>query len=327
MPEVTVLMSVYNGEKYLKKAIESILCQTFTDFEFLIVNDGSTDATSDVVLSYADARIHLVTNETNIGLTRALNKGIELAQGKYIARQDADDVSLPTRLEKEVLFLDQYKEVYLVGSAFQVINKKGEVLTTVPVLTENSEIQHALPQANQFCHGTIMLRKSIATSVGLYRPEFAAAQDYDLWLRISERSAVANISEPLYQWRLTANSISGARRIQQAYYDFLARELARERRHFGQDRLQKSPHHPNERIHPEFRPYFRLDKNRVIQDYVHWGYLLRRNKDYAEAFSFLKQGLFLSPFHLKVWEQLGKLLMRRLLPECLLRALTHQFMA
>ena len=326
MPEVTVLMSVYNGEKYLKKAIESILCQTFTDFEFLIVNDGSTDATSDIVLSYADARIHFVRNEKNIGLARALNKGIKLAQGKSIARQDADDVSLPTRLEKEVLFLDQHKDVYLLGSAFQVINKKGEMLTTVPVLTGNSEIQPALLQANQFCHGTIMFRKSIATSVGLYRPEFATAQDYDFWLRISERYAVANISEPLYQWRLTTNSISGARRIQQGYYDFLARELARERRHLGQDRLQKSSHHPDEQIHTEFRPYFRLDKTRVIQDYVHWGYLLRRNKDYAEAFGFLKQGLLLSPFHLKVWEQLGKLFLCRLLPERLLHALTHQVM-
>src|SRR3990170_6306785 len=103
-PEITVLMSVYNGERFLREAIESILNQTYRDFEFLIINDGSTDSSREIILSYNDPRIRLIDNELNIGLTRSLNKGLRLARGKYIARQDADDISFRKRLEKQVAF-------------------------------------------------------------------------------------------------------------------------------------------------------------------------------------------------------------------------------
>ncbi len=115
-PRVTVLMSVYNGEKYLREAIDSILNQTFKDFEFLIIDDGSTDSSADIIRSYTDFRIRLIQNEKNIGLTRSLNKGLKLAKGEYIARMDVDDISLPIRFEKQVSFLDKYEDVKLVGS-------------------------------------------------------------------------------------------------------------------------------------------------------------------------------------------------------------------
>jgi len=126
-PEVTVLMSVYNGEKYLREAIDSILNQTFTDFEFLIVNDGSTDRTAEILRSYDDPRIIIINNEKNIGLTKSLNIGLRMAKGEYIARMDADDVSMPERLQKQIELLNQKKNTGLVGTYYTIINEKGKV--------------------------------------------------------------------------------------------------------------------------------------------------------------------------------------------------------
>ncbi|NHJ46179.1 MAG: glycosyltransferase family 2 protein, partial [Asgard group archaeon] len=119
--KVTVLMSVFNGEKYLREAIDSVLHQTFTDFEFLIINDGSTDNSVEIINSYDDERIHLVHNEQNIGLAASLNKGINLARGEYIARMDCDDINHQTRLEKQVKFMDKNPDIGLLSSANRFI--------------------------------------------------------------------------------------------------------------------------------------------------------------------------------------------------------------
>ena len=115
-PLVTVLMAVYNGEKYLREAIESILDQTYTNFEFLIINDGSSDRTEEIILSYNDKRIRYIKNEQNLKLIASLNKGLDLAKGEFIARMDADDISLPERLEKQINFLEKHPEIGLLGS-------------------------------------------------------------------------------------------------------------------------------------------------------------------------------------------------------------------
>ena len=128
MPEITVLMPVYNGEKYLRPAIESILNQTFSDFEFLIINDGSTDNSESIILSYKDERIRYVKNENNLKLIKTLNKGIDLARGKYIARMDADDISLPTRLEREIEYMESHPECGLVSVFPYVMSESGKIL-------------------------------------------------------------------------------------------------------------------------------------------------------------------------------------------------------
>ncbi len=127
-PKVSVIMSVYNGDKYLREAIESILNQTFTDFEFIIVNDGSTDNSLEIIESYDDERIKTINNKKNIGLTKSLNKALKFAKGKYIARQDADDVSLPNRFEKQVEYLDSHPEVALVGTSVYLIDENGKII-------------------------------------------------------------------------------------------------------------------------------------------------------------------------------------------------------
>ena len=247
-PKVTVLMSVYNGEKYLPGTIESILNQTFTDFEFIIINDGSTDGTTRILESCSDPRIIIINNQKNVGLTKSLNKGLKIARGEYIARQDASDVSMPRRLEKEVDFLEKHKSTGLIGSSFQLISESGEPLAIQEVLTGNDEIKRALLEGNQFSHGSVMFRKEYVENVGGYREEIRFAQDYDLWLRISEKYDVANIAEPLYKWRVSLDGISIARKDEQDRYADFIRELAGERRNRGKDKLQTSDKEEIKRI-------------------------------------------------------------------------------
>lgn len=225
---VSILMSVYNGEKYLKQAVDSILGQTFGDFEFIVVDDASTDGTAAVLDSYADVRIVRVKNAERTGLANSLNKGLSIAQGEYIARQDADDFSLPNRLEHEVKFLDEHPDIGLVGTAcFQFSDSgMGEGLCKMP--TDDQEIQYELLMRNCFIHGSVMARRSILHQVSGYNGEFLAAQDYDLWLRLAEVTRLANLPEPLYRWR-RGNGLK-TRRFRWEKYSLRAVEAALERR-------------------------------------------------------------------------------------------------
>lgn len=215
-------MPVYNKEKYLSKSIESILGQTFEDFEFLIVNDGSTDRTSEILCKYKDPRIRIIENYENIGLTKSLNRGLEIATGEYVARQDADDISDSSRIEKQVRAFEEDKTLGLVGSFFNIIDEGGRILRTVIVPMEDRDIRRWILDHNPFCHGSTMFRKEAIQKVGGYRAYFKYAQDYDLWLRISEHYRVGNIGEVLYFWRKEKNSISGEKHFEQYQYAMLA---------------------------------------------------------------------------------------------------------
>lgn len=196
---VTVLMSVYNGRKFLKEAIDSILQQTFTDFEFLIIDDGSSDGSVDIITSYHDNRIRLIRNQENLGLTKSLNKGITLAQGKYIARMDADDISASLRLEKQVEFMGTHTEVGVCGSWFSFIDAP-EVITKRP--TNHYAIKINFLRTNPIGHPTAIIRKSILEKFDLrYDANMKTSQDYDLWERMSCVSKLANIPEVLLFYR------------------------------------------------------------------------------------------------------------------------------
>ena len=206
--KATVLMSVFNGEKYLKEAIESILGQTFSDFEFLIINDGSTDSSKEIILSYNDPRIRYVENEKNIGLTKSLNKGLALAQGEYIARMDADDVSLPERLEKQVNFLDSQKDIVLAGSHSDFINEDGKVFKTNKRTYTKEELYYNLTFGNVFPHSSAMFRKKEILDMGGYDDFFKQAQDHELWFRVSRRFAIGMVEHILVRWRESKENIS-----------------------------------------------------------------------------------------------------------------------
>lgn len=214
-PRVSVLMSVYNGARYLREAMDSILNQTFTDFEFIVVDDGSTDETPAILDSYADPRVVRLHNETNIGLTRSLNRGLAVAKGEYVARQDADDVSLPERLQKQVAFLDAHPKVAAVGTAYIEVPVDGGPERLMVMPTASQAIREQLFYTHCFCHGSVMLRRNAMVVVGGYDENFQAAQDRDLWLRLAERFDLANLDEPLYRLRMSAGSVTGSMRARQ----------------------------------------------------------------------------------------------------------------
>jgi glycosyltransferase involved in cell wall biosynthesis len=219
-PEVTVLMSVYNGETYLHEAIESILNQTFSNFEFIIINDASTDNSIQIIQHYQDKRIKLIHNQKNLGLTKSLNKGLKLAKGKYIARMDADDISLPERLEKQVNFMNNRPEIGICGTWFQFSSENK--IKRHP--TTHKEILTALFDNNAIGHPTSMLRKSILTDFNLcYNETFLAAQDYELWVRGAKVTQLANISEVLVFYRSHKEQVSNRKKNAQKNYAFDAK--------------------------------------------------------------------------------------------------------
>ena len=296
-PKVTVLMPVYNGEKYLHEAIKSILNQTFMDFEFIIIHDPSTDRTAEILQSYHDPRIKIINNEKNIGLTRSLNKGLKIARGEYIARMDADDVSIPERLEKEVNFLNQNRNIGLVGTYYLLINENGNVLHAVRPLTDDRELKEKLFIENQFGHGSVMFRRECIEKVGFYREEIEPAEDHDLWLRIAEFFEVANIPEFLYKWRLNFNSVSVARKKQQEKYALLAIELAKERKQFGKDRLQTRSRQEIDSFSDNLiqKPASQSRKE-IAQSYYFWGTILLGGNDYRGALKLLLKSFISDPF-------------------------------
>ena len=199
--KVTILMPVYNGEAYLRTAIDSILTQTYPDFEFLIIDDGSTDNSSEIIRSYQDERIRYISNSENLGINKTLNKGIRLAKGKYIARMDSDDISLPHRIAKQVEFMDTNINVAICGSWVQTYGNNNS-LWKYPVSDE--EIRCNLLFESALAHPSIIMRRSIFSDGSNFYNEsshFRKAQDYELWTRVSKKYALANIPAALLHYR------------------------------------------------------------------------------------------------------------------------------
>ncbi len=201
-------MAVHNGEVHLRESIASILAQSFPDFEFLIINDASTDRTREIILAYDDRRIRLIENSKNLGQTRSLNCGLQLATGEWIARQDADDISEPDRLARQAAFLDSNRQTALVGTGYKKIDARSEDLGTRELPCNWLEIRWALLFLCPFVHSSVMLRRPALQKVGLYNEAFAYAQDYDLWSRIAGQLPVANLPEYLVRYRVSTGSMT-----------------------------------------------------------------------------------------------------------------------
>lgn len=207
-------MPVYNGVKYLGEAIESILNQTFTDFKFLIVDDGSSDNSSDIIKSYQDSRITLVENDQNLGQAETMNIGLGLADGKYVARMDQDDISLPSRLDKQVELMEKNLSVGLCSTWLKYIGHQDGVLS---LETENKLIKIKLLTNQNLAHPAVMIRKSILDENKLrYNSLYSPAEDLDLWVRMCEYCDFANIPEPLVKYRLHQNQESNSLKTRQS---------------------------------------------------------------------------------------------------------------
>jgi len=232
MPEVTLVMTVFNGERFLPAALESIMAQSMRDFAIIVVNDGSTDRTAEILEEYAarSGRMQIV-HQRNTGIVDAANRACALAKTPYIARMDADDISLPDRLERQLSYLQRYREVALLGGAAEFINESGDVLFTVDVPTRHDEIKTILPERNVFVHSAVVVRRDAILAVGGYRRAFSdTAGDYDLWLRIVERYEAANLPEVIVRYRVHRRQTTTMRLEEQTLAAIGARLSARLRR-------------------------------------------------------------------------------------------------
>lgn len=227
-PKVSIVMGVWNGGTKLKASIDSILVQTHTDFEFVIVDDTSTDTTPEILREYAskDSRIKIITNEQNLGLTKSLNVGICASRGTYIAHMDSGDTSEPTRFAQQVAFLDTHPDYGLVGAWTYLIDDVSQRIGTMKYPTDDDSLKKMLIKHNGIVHSSVMIRRSLLDTAGIYNEAWKYAQDYELFLRLSQYTKIANIADYLVSYRMTAVSITSKKNKEQVLFAIRARQGA-----------------------------------------------------------------------------------------------------
>jgi glycosyltransferase involved in cell wall biosynthesis len=226
IPPISVLLAVYNGGRYLRAAVDSILAQTFGEFEFIIIDDGSTDGSSALLAEYAakDSRIRLVSRP-NKGLTATLNEGLALARGEFLARMDADDIALPQRFERQIAYLREHPECVLLGSRVMLVDPEGMPIRPWCHQLEHADIDTAhLNRGWPVVHPAVMMRTDAVRRVGAYRDQYNTLEDLDLFLRLAEVGKLANLPEILLHYRqhfdsVTHKKFEQQRKLRQAIYD------------------------------------------------------------------------------------------------------------
>jgi len=234
---VSVVMPVYNGARFLPQALAGLRAQQLTDFEVIVIDDGSTDDSPALLRDAArdDPRLTVI-RQTHRGQTAALNEALRRARGEFLARHDADDYSLPDRLARQVAFLQAHPLAAAVGTGAHVIDEQDRPLGQLTVQCGPDAVRRGLWRVTStLVHGSVMMRKTMVDRVGGYREGFVLTQDFDLWLRLSERHPLDNLTEPLYHWRMHAGGVYASRRARQLQYGGLGLAFAHERRRFGND--------------------------------------------------------------------------------------------
>ncbi len=212
-PVVSVVMAVYNGERYLTQAIESVLAQTYADFEFIIIDDASQDGSWEMIRRFEDKRIVAIRLERNGGQTAALNRGLRIARGEFIARLDADDVALPNRFKEQGAFLEQHRDIAVIGCAQQIMDANGRVYARRSFPTDPDMVKAGLITSSPLSwyvisHPTVMGRKSVFLEMGGYDERFRIAQDYALWSKIIAKYRIGNLDSVGVQYRFHPGSLS-----------------------------------------------------------------------------------------------------------------------
>ena len=207
MPKISVIMPAYNAEKYIKEAIDSILSQTYGDFELIVLNDCSKDRTEEIILSYRDDRIVYLKNPQNMGVAATLNRGLAAARGEYIARMDADDISLPQRFEKQVAFLDAHPEIAVLGTNCETFDESGPLYTGWSA-TDPAQMKVDLLFSCGLAHPSVMMRREVVQSLGGYDLEFEGMEDYDLWCRVAESHGVTTLADILFRYRVHSGQVT-----------------------------------------------------------------------------------------------------------------------
>ncbi|MGJ8548655.1 glycosyltransferase family 2 protein [Winogradskyella wichelsiae] len=312
MEKVTILMPVYNGEKYLREAIDSVLAQTYTDFKLLIINDGSTDNTQKIIDSYLDERIVSVEQQ-NCGVAKSLNKGLSLIDTEYVRRHDADDISELNMLEIQMRFLEQHKNISFVSTscAFMTDHSKVAYKYTQPKRHFFNYEDYIIVNREMFnpyspiVHGTVLGATSIFKEMQGYREAFLTSEDNDLWLRIIEDYKFAVLKHSYYYLRLNATSATQVHKASTSFYRDLTMQFAEERETHGKDLLQRGETMPK----PKTLELDPLNNTNAIkgktfrEDILNFGYKVNVNaRDYKNIFKqirlVLKDGWRLS----KTWK-------------------------
>jgi len=236
IPQLSVIFTTYNDSRFVAEALESILCQTLTDFELILADDASTDETLEIVSRYRDPRIKILRNSANLGLAKNLNAALAHCRAELVARQDGDDVSLPTRFEKQVAFMDEHRDVAVVGTRDIWIDEQGNETDRFDLPTEHDEIVEELWSRCCMNHSSVVYRREVVRKLGGYRP-LPESEDYDLWFRVAAGHRLANLAERLALRRIRRGSASVDRLEIQTASIALIYRLARQRFDTGRDEL------------------------------------------------------------------------------------------
>ncbi len=301
LPTVTVLMSVHNGEQFLHEAIDSILSQTFTDFELLAFDDCSTDQSLSILRSYAEAdpRVRVTANPQNLGLTKTLNLGLSMARGTYIARMDADDVSLPNRLEKQMAFLEAHPAVAVLGACGQVIDESGHPIRKLTLPIAVPDIKERLLHGNCLIHTSVVIRADVMRDAEGYSEKHPYAQDYELWLRLAERVGIANLPDVLVNCRAHAGQVSIKKLADQwriaetCRVAAIRRAIARGTRISEQISISKTP-----------RERLTAAPGTLGHVYLHWARIYESTEHLALSKRMLRACLRHSPLSREAWHLL-----------------------
>ena len=268
---ISVVMPVYNGSFYIREAIESILGQTYSNFEFIIIDDGSADSSSEIIKEYAqiDNRINFISR-ANKGYAETVNEGVGIACGKYVAMMDQDDISLPSRFEKQVDFLDNNQEYVAVGTLSELIGPEGDRISCLFKITGHDNIDEAHMKCigGTIIHPSLMIRKKSLMQVSGYKKEFNQATDLDLFLRLAEIGKLENINEVCFLYRMHPESMGNSARAQQQSNAVKAVFAACERRNLPKPNLSEDM----------------TLKSRTTNDlYLKWAWWAFNGKNYSTA--------------------------------------------
>ncbi len=288
MPLVSILMPVYNAGEFLRIAIDGILSQTFTDFEFVIINDGSTDNSKQIIKSYTDERIVYLKQE-NQGVARTLNNGLKICKGKYIRRHDADDLSTPNSLKEQVEFIEQNPNVGLVSSRQVYMTENGKITKKYGLpndaFFQGKEYKYitlenfTYKSSSPVVHGTVLFEKELVSKLGNYRPEFLTSEDNDLWTRILEHKKIAILNSKSYFQRLHGGAATIKHKSSLTFYREKVKDFAIERQKAGTDPLMRGepmPKPPIEKTNKKENNDLELAKNKKLfrGDILEYKYLI-----------------------------------------------------
>ena len=299
-PKVSVLVPVYNAERYLTAALESVLNQTFGDFELIVVNDGSVDASLDILREFeaSDSRVRVISRP-NTGYVIALNEMIDASRGIYLARMDSDDISMPDRFDKQVRYLDEHPECVAVGSNALVIDADGDPLTTwrFEQTSEDLDGLHIKGIGPRLVHPVAMLRSDAMRQLGGYRVEMETAEDMDLWLRLAEIGEIANLDDTLIRYRVHPKSVTHTSRSKQAALMVRIHNDACARRGIDPTPIDSVPTE---------------SKNDLVSYYHKWGWWSYNSGHIRSAQKYAKRSIVAAPFAADSWKLAAKVMCRSL---------------